>query len=350
MINRNQICGSMLEACSLAGVAVPTRSLVPGAWSVVPSLASRKRSNCAGRIKLFSDTQGGTVWNWITGERVIWFDDWNKSLTPYERQKHAAEMRKQLEQLKREEAERRKKGAKLAAHIYARSERLSIDHQYLKDKHVRAVQPMGVLSAAEIQKIFDKWYPNIEPERYPENPRQLWDYKTRKATAGAVLIVPLYRFDQCANGLILSSLELISETGAKYALPAAGARSCFWLPESLTANGSQAHVPVIGVAEGVATAMSITEVTGVPIVAARSCGNIRATGAALYSMAPTSRLVIFGDLGNGSEQAWQASIDLCCRVSFPAFSDELKERYQAITGKTDSPTDFNDFYIARGQL
>ena len=89
--------------------------------------------------------------------------------------------------------------------------------------------------------------------------------KTHQPMTGSVLMVPLYR---SVHATVPSSIECISENGGKYALPEAQAKGAFWLPESVRLSNQS--VGRIGIAEGIATALSISQVLGFPCIAARS--------------------------------------------------------------------------------
>ena len=135
--------------------------------------------------------------------------------------------------------------------------------RYLDRKHVKAVSGLFVMDAVDIQREFERFY--------QETPRRLMDCKTHQPMTGSVLMVPLYR---SVHATVPSSIECISENGGKYALPEAQAKGAFWLPESVRL--STQPIGRIGIAEGIATALSISQVIGFPCVAARYCGNLSA--------------------------------------------------------------------------
>ena len=121
----------------------------------------------------------------------------------------------------------------------------------------------------------------------------------------------------------------------------------FWTPDGLVEaaeSGSR-----IGIAEGIATALSISQVKGFPCVAARSCGNLCATAKTLRNRFPTATLIVCGDKGNGEEAAKKAQKEANARIAAPEFDQQLIERFKRITGD-DSPTDFNDYFLAKGEI
>ena len=61
--------------------ALPRALSIPvGAYCLARGMSLRLStasvgSKGAGRVRMFSDGTGGVVWNWITGEAALWFDD-----------------------------------------------------------------------------------------------------------------------------------------------------------------------------------------------------------------------------------------------------------------------------------
>ena len=106
----------------------------------------------------------------------------------------------------------------------------------------------------------------------------------------------------------------------------------------------------IGVAEGLATALSVSQVKGFPVAAARSCGNLKAAAQALKLQFFGVRLIVLGDKGNGEEKAREVAQYARTAVAVPSFSDQQRARFRQITGSNSAPTDFNDYYIATGKL
>jgi putative DNA primase/helicase len=102
---------------------------------------------------------------------------------------------------------------------------------------------------------------------------------------------------------------------------------------------------VILVAEGYATASSLHEATGVPVVVAFDAGNMKPVGEALQQKHPNASLVFAADndhasaLNAGLEGATRAAEAVNGKVIAPAFTDAEKAR---------GLTDYNDLMRARG--
>ena len=157
-------------------------------------------------------------------------------------------------------------------------------------------------------------------------------------------MVPLYR---SVHATVPSSIECISENGGKYALPEAQAKGAFWLPEGVRLSNQS--VGRIGIAEGIATALSISQVLGFPCVAARYCGNLSAVAQTLRNYFPGAHIEVCGDWGNGEEDARRAAEAVGGKLRIPSFSSVLIQKFKAITGG-NQPTDWNDLFIATEEL
>lgn len=324
-----------IDACTAAGVEYPSRGLLPGPWNVSKAFDGKRWKQGAGRVRMFSDGTGGVVWNWITGEAVFWFDDAGKKLTKAERDslmKRAAMERRKWDE---EQARRWAQVAAFASQLLQQAAPV-IEHPYLNRKHVKAVSGLFVMDAVDIQREFERFY--------QETPRRLMDCKTHQPMTGSVLMVPLYR---SVHATVPSSIECVSENGGKYALPEAQAQGAFWLPESVRL--STQPIGRIGIAEGIATALSISQVIGLPCVAARYCGNLSAVAQTLRNYFPSAQIEICGDRGNGEEDARRAAEAAGGKLRIPSFNAGLIQKFKAITGG-NQPTDWNDFFIATEDL
>lgn len=324
-----------IDACTAAGVEYPSRGLLPGPWNVSKAFDGKRWKQGAGRVRMFSDGTGGVVWNWITGEAALWFDDAGKTLTKAERDslmRRAAMERRKWDE---EQARRWAEVAAFASQLLKQAAPV-VEHPYLDRKHVKAVSGLFMMDAVDIQREFERFY--------LEKPRRLMDCKTNCHMTGSVLMVPLYRSVHTA---VLSSIECISENGGKYALPEAQAKGAFWLPKSVRL--STQPIGRIGIAEGIATALSISQVIGFPCVAARYCGNLSAVAQTLRNYFPSAQIEICGDRGNGEEDARRAAEAAGGKLRIPSFNAGLIQKFKAITGG-NQPTDWNDFFIATEDL
>lgn len=105
----------------------------------------------------------------------------------------------------------------------------------------------------------------------------------------------------------------------------------------------------IGIGEGVATVLSVAQVKGFPVVSAMNCGNLEAVANVFRARFPKAKLLILSDVGNGEKEALKASQAVKGRLAIPKFTDALRAEFKRITGK-DNPTDFNDYYLAKGEI
>lgn len=330
-----KIYSSPQDACTAAGVEFPRRGLIPGPWNVTAANDGKTWKQGAGRVRMFADGRGGVAWNWIQGTRSLWFDDADEKLTRAER---AALLERAAAERRKWDEERRRRWAEVAAFAVELVKQAApvVEHPYLTRKHVKPVQGLFTMPAADVQGAFNRFY--------RLSPRTLMDKKTGRPMAGPVLLVPLYRG---AAARALSSIEFISERGGKYALPEAQSKGSFWLPEAVRL--SDHPVERMGVAEGLATALSISQVLGFPCAAARSCNNLMSVSTTLRNRYPNARLEVCGDCGPGSKDAADAALAVRGCVRIPSFDTDLMVRFKNLTGG-EKPTDWNDFFVAKEVL
>lgn len=329
---------SLEDACRRVQV-VCRRSPSRGRWCPADAVDGDRVGKGAGRVFLFPDGSGGIVVNWRTGERALFFYDakgppLSESELSRRRRAAAAAMRRlDAERLRREE-----KAARRASELMRMARRAEfVGHGYLERKGVPPEPLLGVLDALEIQAFFN--------ESYGDGARTLWDVKAARPMRGPVLLVPLFAGLRLTR---VSSIEFISETGGKYTLPEARASGALWFPEAYRIGAARPRA--VGVAEGLATALSVSRVNGFPVAAARACGNLRAAALVLRERFPGVPLIVFGDVGNGSDSARAAARAAAAPVRFPTFTPETVARFRERTGSTSAPTDWNDYYLAEGML
>jgi putative DNA primase/helicase len=105
-----------------------------------------------------------------------------------------------------------------------------------------------------------------------------------RATSGGVLLVPLFN-----SAGELRNLQRISEDGKRF-LAGGEITGCFH-PIGPPLSGAN----VIVICEGYATAATIHEVTGLPVVSATSCGNLGPVARALRAEYPMANFLIAAD-------------------------------------------------------
>ena len=272
-----------------------------------------KRGRGAGRIMQFSDGKGGMCFNWQTGRNALFFYGYNgERPSPKELRKMQAELRKQRAKYERETAERQRAVSLLAGCILAEAETPADAHEYLRRKCLEIEHPWRALrciSIAKAQELINQAAIKQEDE-----------CGQVLRGSGRLLVVPL----SDAAGTVWS-VQLIDEEGKKTFLKGGRKKGLLWCPDGLPFDAGVDGF--IGIAEGVATAMSVTMLYSVPCVA-------------FYADRDPS--------GVGEEKARDAALVLQgrgaqCSVKLPPFTPEFDAAFTERTGK--APTDFNDFWI-----
>lgn len=153
------------------------------------------------------------------------------------------------------------------------------------------------------------------------------------ALSGVLLVVPYRRDGE------LTTVQLIDEPGRKAFLKGKGTQvRAFWEPP--IPDG----VDPIVVAEGVATALSLTQCSGYPAVAAGSVGNIAKTVSGLHKAYPKRRVVIAADLEKGTDTPIRAALEAAAKFRPPVpviYPDTGPLGLEGVT-------DFNDLHQAVG--
>lgn len=173
-------------------------------------------------------------------------------------------------------------------------------------------------------------------------PRSLRQYTAKDGTQ--LVAVPMYAFDM--NGAPqLTNLQLIAPEGDKRFLKAGRVEGCFF---SLKGDTS-----FIVLCEGVATAFSIWEATGLSVVAAFNSGNLIPVAKDFARARPMATILIAGDndeiapsdwaergggkpwVNAGRQKAEAAAKAIGCRWILPVFGK----------GPARERTDFNDLHL-----
>lgn len=299
--------------------------------------SSGKCGRGAGRIMRFSDGKGGMCFNWMTGQAALFYYDYNgRKPSREELHKIRAELRKQRAQYERETAERQKAVSLLAVSILDTTESPADGHEYLSRKGLVVEHPwrgLRCISADRAQDLINR-----------AAIRQEDDIGQVLSGSGRLLVIPLTD----ATGAVWS-LQFIDEAGRKTFLKGGRKKGLLWCPDGLPFDAGVEGV--IGVAEGVATAMSVTALYSVPCVAALDAGNLLPAAESLWTRFPDHALAFYADRDQsrvGEEKAREAALLMQgrgarCAVYLPPFTAEMDEVFEKATGKL--PTDFNDFLI-----
>jgi putative DNA primase/helicase len=204
-------------------------------------------------------------------------------------------------------AERAAQAAQKASTLCKLARPAGNDHPYLVRKHTKPTDTLYELSVERIREIIG-YHPHAGGE----------------PLEGRILVAPVVIGDK------ISTVEFIDEQGRKSALKDGRKSGGYWATGVLRETGR------VVLAEGVATALSIAEALGEPVVAALSVGNIGKVGRALQR--PGREMVIAADLGEGGKphsDAIEAARKLGARLCAPPSG----------MGKG---ADFNDLHVRDG--
>lgn len=322
------------EACAAVG-AVYEDCLIAGKFAYLADAAKGRRNrDCRGY--LFPDLTGGLIFNYRLGVCAMWSVANVRKMSAIERFRLFERARLSEAQADEERRKEEERAATVAKRVMKEATPATeCGHPYLKRKHVIPVAPLGVLDADRINEI--------DRSLRPDAPFRLWNPKRREPMRGPVLCVPYFLY-----GKTLSSVEFISEDGGKCSLKGGRMSGAYWAPEGL-ADEVRARGRV-AVAEGLATALSVSQAAEIPCVSARSCSGLMSTAESLRRRFRKAERFVCSDVGNGEKQAAEAARATGSKIAKPAFEERLIERFRALTGSNDAPTDFNDFYLARGDI
>lgn len=294
-----------------------------------------KHGRGAGRIMLFADGKGGMCFNWRTGKAAIFYYDYQgKRPSRAELRKMQAEMRKQRELYEAETRARQYAVSILAAQIWDGADSPMTGHKYLVRKRLpQSRNGLRCIALDKAQALIDQ--AAIEQE---DGEGQILRGQ------GRLLVVPL-----TDDKGVICSVQLIDESGRKTFLKGGRKKGLLWRPHGLSFDAGTEGA--IGIAEGVATAMSVTLLYGVPCVAALDAGNLLPCAETLRRQFPGHALRFYADKdasGVGEDKAKAAARALAlqgarCAVLLPPFTEEIEAKVTRRMGK--APTDFNDYWM-----
>lgn len=170
---------------------------------------------------------------------------------------------------------------------------------------------------------------------------------------GRLLVVPLY-----LPGWKLVSVQFIDELGNKRLLKGGRKQGAFWGTPALVQPDKYESPALIGIAEGVATALAVTALYGVPCLAGIDCGNLAQAGLSAARQWPQARFRFYADLdANGAgERGAQAAVETMPQwalannpIAFPAFTYADKALWDQLQGyrneKAKALSDFADYWV-----
>lgn len=262
----------------------------------------------------------GSFGNWREGRTETWCSIDRKVQTPAQQSEYATLLKSMQNARHRAKKAENDKAAETAAAIWAAAATMddSAAHGYLVKKGIR---PNGA-------KLIDSYAA-----------RQLCPFGNLSNTlAGPLLVIPMRN---AANQL--RSLQFIStaESDNKRPLTGGEKQGCFHLIDKPDATATKT---ILIVGEGFATAASIHEATGKPVVMAIDSGNLEAVCKALRKAYPDAALIVAADddwrtEGNpGRKSAKAAALAVGGVVVSPLFPAD----------RPDKATDFNDMAALSG--
>lgn len=335
------------EACLAVEVLPPPflRPLKSGLNSV--RAKDDAHGKFSGRVRVFDDGRGYLVMNNRNGLKALVILGYKEGGHVDREAIERAHAEAAANKLKTDKAEKAQfeRAARLARKIWAVAVPCSREnpHPYLLKKGVPfGFQWLRELPRAKLQGLISENPPTKSPQLLSES------LGTR------VLIIPV------GTDKNIRTLQFIGENGSVKPLLKGGKMSGSVWRGSIPDGATE-----IGVAEGVATALSVQKVVGIPCAAAMNCGNLSEGAKTLLEKFPRARLHFFADndkpgkgktMGVGEIEARKAlekipGVDNRGAVFLPEFTKDDRAAYYRMTGQTEkAPSDFNDLYLVRGLL
>lgn len=157
------------------------------------------------------------------------------------------------------------------------------------------------------------------------------------------LIIPLYADKKLVN------VQTIDEDGNKKFLNGGQKQGAY------TVIGDfKQHQQGIILAEGFATAASVYQATGKPVIVAFDAGNLKAVSEKLLNELPGNTPIYFAadnDPSHTGEHKAQAAAEVWgerAKIILPEFNQAQIQQYQQVKGADKMPTDFNDLHQLAG--
>jgi phage/plasmid primase-like uncharacterized protein len=228
-----------------------------------------------------------------------------------------AEMERRRAGRERKSSEREARAVKAserAETVWQAATPAQADHPYMVRKGVQPTATLREIAADDLAALI-----KYQPKRGDD------------LLTGRILIAPVTVGDR------LSTLEMIDGEGRKSALAYGVKAGGYWATQELPDS-----TDVVLIAEGVATALSASQCTGHPAVAALTNVNLSKVAEAMRTRYPGARLVLLVDLDKKSREpdnhAVKAAQAVDGGLAVPDFGNSPPE----------NATDFNDLHIAKG--
>lgn len=331
------IYATPLEACDAIGV----KYIEKPCYSTFTRLSLVDGGKGDASIKAFSDGKGGIVFNHKGHTSAVWFDDYKNGheLTESQKRQLKAEMEAARRLSEAEEHTKHERAARYSMCFYRNSKPVEND-PYLNRKHVKPTATLRSIPYAKAFEILMAYYADAfgyKPTGF------MGKGGTALKSEKDLLLIPM-RGDVSH----VQTIQLIDETGTKAFLCGGKKKGAYWQSEKLPEFDPDTTM-TIGIGEGVATVLSVKQVKGFPVVAAMDCGNLKPVALEIRSRFPKAKILILSDVGNGEKEAFEAAQACGGELVIPKFTDALKADFKRLTGK-DNPTDFNDYYLAKGEI
>ena len=292
-------------------------------------------------IRAFADCNGGAVFNHKDRTYAVWFDDYKdgRELTEAQKRKLKEEMEAARRQAEAEERAKHEKAAYYATLFY-RAAVPCASHPYLNRKHVKSVGTLRQIDHSKAYDILKAYY--LEVRGFTPVGFQ--------SRAGGFLYkdFPLLLVPMRGDVSRIQAVQFIDCNGHKSFLYGCKKSGAYWQSEKLPEFDPDTTM-TIGIGEGVATVLSVKQVKGFPVVAAMDCGNLKPVALEIKSRFPKAKILILSDVGNGEKEALEAAQAVNGQLAIPKFTDALRADFKRLAGK-DNPTDFNDYYLAKGEI
>ncbi len=304
----------------LAAGLTPPLYIQPGKFLRFPGIG-KNRGNTAGWCRLFDDSTGGVYGDYSNDFKGIWQAQRETVYTTEDREIFGRKVevtKKQAEAARQDKADK----ASLQSGVIWKSAKPCVNHPYLTKK---MVSPFLAKLISGSDPACDGWFWTTNTEGQYER------------LSGSLLLLPLYHSEGQIRGL-----QAINEDGRKSLIKGMGKFGLF-IPltdKRLTAQ----YTGKIIISEGFATACTIYEATGFPIMAAIDAGNLINVARVWREKCPTSQIVIAGDFDKsetGQKKAIEAANAVSGFIALPPFT-------KAELLVDEPPTDWNDFADLHG--
>lgn len=286
------------------------------------------------------------------------YQEWKQSRRKWKKEPTKSELLASIEAQKKKDQEARQKKAD-------RIKREAEEQQKLQEKRKELNSTIDFFISEHCTKISEWEWSSDETHPYlsaknvhcgdtlffcnPEDIEEVFHYPTG-LTGRDILVVPMFSNDQ---GPSYTSIEFIDERGEKRLLKGGIVKGSYWLANNQATHPDRPQI--IGIAEGVATTLSVMEQTrskGGKFYSAMNCGNLLAVAKNLRNQYPKTPIVIFADydmakgnnsIGIGEIKAQAVAKEVTnCIVRLPPFTAEFRLDFKRRYGK--EPTDWNDYY------